>query len=125
MSRRPQLSCQQYRAQHCPALPAGTMHAIALPVDAQVRPRGAPLMIRLQPPFRAATPEDAASLADLVHFASEGLALHVWARIAGVGGDPWQIGRERARRETGSFSYRNTVVAEAPAGPVAAALIGS
>jgi ribosomal protein S18 acetylase RimI-like enzyme len=81
-------------------------------------------MIDLDPPFRAARPDDAAALADLVLFASEGLALHVWTGIAGPGGDPLQIGRERARRETGSFSYRNAVVAEEPAGQVAAALIG-
>ena len=81
-------------------------------------------MIRLEPPFRPATPDDAAALTDLVHFASEGLALHVWMRIAGPGGDPWQIGRDRARRETGSFSYRNAVVVEEPAGQVAAGLIG-
>src|SRR5262249_10911858 len=39
------------------------------------------------------------------------------------GSDPWAVGRERAEREAGSFSYRNTVVAE-NAGRVAAALIG-
>ena len=81
-------------------------------------------MISLSPPIRPATPDDAAALTDLVHFASEGLALHVWMRIAGPGGDPWQIGRDRARRETGSFSYRNAVVVEEPAGQVAAGLIG-
>jgi ribosomal protein S18 acetylase RimI-like enzyme len=81
-------------------------------------------MIPLEPPFRPAAPDDAAALADLVHFASEGLALHVWTRIAGAGGDPSQVGRERARRERGSFSYRNAVVVEEPAGQVAAALIG-
>jgi ribosomal protein S18 acetylase RimI-like enzyme len=81
-------------------------------------------MIRLDPPFRAARPDDAAALTDLVDFASEGLALYVWTRIAGPAGDPWAIGRERARRDTGSFSYRNAVVVEQPAGRVAAALIG-
>ena len=81
-------------------------------------------MIDLDPPFRPATPDDAAALADLVHFASQGLALYVWTGIAGANGDPWQVGRERARRETGSFSYRNAVVVEDPAGEVAAALIG-
>ena len=59
-----------------------------------------------------------------MHFASQGLALYVWTGIAGANGDPWQVGRERARRETGSFSYRNAVVVEDPAGEVAAALIG-
>ena len=45
---------------------------------------------------------------------------YVWTRIAGPGGDPWAVGRQRARRETGSFSYRNAVVVEQPAGRVAA-----
>jgi ribosomal protein S18 acetylase RimI-like enzyme len=81
-------------------------------------------MIQLNPPFRPATPDDAVALADLVHFASQGLALYVWTSIAGADGDPWQVGRERARRDTGRFSYRNAVVVEDPAGEVAAALIG-
>ena len=80
-------------------------------------------MIDLLPPFRKATPADAAVLADLVHFASEGLALYLWTSIAAPGVDPWTIGRERAGREAGGFSYRNAIVAEEE-GRVAAALIG-
>jgi GNAT superfamily N-acetyltransferase len=80
-------------------------------------------MIDLARPFRYATPADAAAMADLVHYASEGLALYLWTRIAPPGVDPWTIGRERAEREAGGFSYRNTVVLEAEGG-VAAALIG-
>jgi len=80
-------------------------------------------VIDLASPFRYATPADAATMADLVHFASEGLALHLWTRIAPPGVDPWTIGRERAGRETGGLSYRNTVMVEAE-GCVAAALIG-
>ena len=80
-------------------------------------------LIELASPFRYATPADAAAMADLVHFASEGLALYLWTKIAPPGVDPWSIGRERAEREAGGFSYRNTVVAEAD-GRVAAALIG-
>jgi ribosomal protein S18 acetylase RimI-like enzyme len=80
-------------------------------------------MIHLASPFRHAAPADAAAMADLVHFASEGLALYLWTRIAPPGVDPWTIGRERAEREAGGFSYRNTVVIEAE-GRVAAALIG-
>jgi ribosomal protein S18 acetylase RimI-like enzyme len=80
-------------------------------------------MIDLASPFRNATPADAAAMADLVHFASEGLALYLWTRIAPPGADPWTIGRERAEREAGGFSYRNTVIVEAE-GRVAAALIG-
>ena len=80
-------------------------------------------MIQLTPPLRRATPDDAQALAELVDFASEGLALYLWAKIAGPGGDPWAVGRERALRETGAFSYRNAVVLE-QAGRVAAGLIG-
>jgi ribosomal protein S18 acetylase RimI-like enzyme len=75
------------------------------------------------PPFRHATPDDARALAELVDFASEGLALYLWGKIAGPGGDPWAVGRERALRESGSFSYRNAVVLERN-GRVAAGLIG-
>jgi ribosomal protein S18 acetylase RimI-like enzyme len=80
-------------------------------------------MIQLTPPLRRATPDDAEVLAELVDFASEGLALYLWGKIAGRDGDPWAVGRERARRETGAFSYRNAVVLERE-GRVAAGLIG-
>ena len=80
-------------------------------------------MVHLDTPFRRATPDDAQALAELVDFASEGLALYLWAKIAGPGGDPWAVGRERALRETGGFSYRNAVVLERE-GRVAAGLIG-
>lgn len=80
-------------------------------------------MVQLTHPFRRATPDDAQALAELVDFASEGLALHLWSKIAGPGGDPWAVGRERASRGVGSFSYRNAVVLERN-GRVAAGLIG-
>jgi ribosomal protein S18 acetylase RimI-like enzyme len=80
-------------------------------------------MTQLTPPFRRARPDDAQALAELVDFASEGLALYVWGKIAGPGGDPWAIGRERALRESGGFSYRNAVVLERN-GRIAAGLIG-
>src|SRR5262245_41298307 len=80
-------------------------------------------MVDLASPFRYATPADTAAMAELVHFASEGLAHYLWTRIAPPGVDPWAIGRERAAREEGGFSYRNTVVVEAD-GRVAAGLIG-
>jgi ribosomal protein S18 acetylase RimI-like enzyme len=80
-------------------------------------------VIDLASPFRQATPADASAMADLVHFASEGLALYLWTKIARPGSDPWAIGRERAGRDAGSFSYRNTIVAESD-GRVAAGLIG-
>jgi ribosomal protein S18 acetylase RimI-like enzyme len=80
-------------------------------------------MIEIEPPFRRATPADAAAMADFVHFASEGLALHLWTRTAGPDGDPWAVGRERAGRSTGGFSYRNAILMQF-GGRVAGGLIG-
>ncbi len=80
-------------------------------------------MITLPAPFRRATAADAAALADFVHFASEGLALYVWTRMAGPGGDPWALARERAGRDTGAFSYLNAIVGDVDSRP-AAGLVG-
>lgn len=80
-------------------------------------------MIELKPPFRRATPSDAAAMADFVHFASEGLALYLWTKMAGPDGDPWAFGRERASRDSGAFSYQNAIVAEQN-GRAVAGLIG-
>ena len=75
------------------------------------------------PPYRRATPQDAAALADLVEFAGEGLPSYLWAGMAEPGETPRDVGRRRALREEGSFSYRNAVVADPGSGAVAA-LIG-
>lgn len=79
--------------------------------------------IDLTPPYRPATPADALPLAELVNFAGEGMPLYLWTNMAAPGESPWDIGQQRARRDSGGFSYRNTVVRE-HAGRVAAALIG-
>ncbi|ODT06182.1 MAG: GNAT family N-acetyltransferase [Mesorhizobium sp. SCN 65-20] len=70
---------------------------------------------------RPATKDDAAALARLVNMAGDGLPLYLWTKLA-EGGDPWEIGRQRAQREEGSFSYRNAIVLEH--GKVLACLIG-
>lgn len=62
--------------------------------------------------YRQATPADAGALAELINFAGEGLPLYLWERMAEPGESAWDVGRRRARRETGAFSYRNAVVAE-------------
>jgi ribosomal protein S18 acetylase RimI-like enzyme len=80
-------------------------------------------MVASPPLIRPATPQDASALAELVNFAGEGLPLYVWAKIAKDGENPWAIGRARASRTQGSFSYRNASVIEQD-GAVAAALIG-
>ena len=81
-------------------------------------------MHELTAPLRNAVPGDAGALSELINFAGEGLPLHLWRSMAGPGEDPWAVGRSRAQREEGSFSYRNAVVAETADGRVAACLIG-
>lgn len=73
--------------------------------------------------IREARKVDAAALAELVNFAGEGLPLYLWRHMDGAGEDPWEIGRERAARDSGGFSYRNSVVAEVD-GNIAGALLG-
>jgi ribosomal protein S18 acetylase RimI-like enzyme len=80
-------------------------------------------MIELIPPFRRGEPGDAAALAKLVNFAGEGLPLYLWETLKQPGETAWDVGRDRAAREQGSFSYRNAVVADVD-GECAACLIG-
>lgn len=84
-------------------------------------------MIELEPPFLPATPDDAEALAQLVNMAGEGLPLYLWERMAEPGRTGWDVGRERALREQGAFSYRNAItlrVGDDPAGAVMSCLIG-
>ncbi|MDZ7841900.1 MAG: GNAT family N-acetyltransferase [Gammaproteobacteria bacterium] len=80
-------------------------------------------MLELQPPYRRAVPGDAKALAELGNMAGDGMPLYIWSGMAEPGQSPWDVGRARAGRETGSFSYRNAVVLEHDEG-VAACLIG-
>lgn len=73
--------------------------------------------------LRAAAPEDADALAVLINQAGEGLPLYLWTSMAESGEDPWDVGRSRALREEGGFSYRNSVIAEI-GGKIAGCLIG-
>ena len=70
-------------------------------------------MIASTSTIRPATLQDAQSLVELMNFAGEGLPFYVWATMAkGSEADPWSIGLARARREEGSFSYRNATIIE-------------
>ncbi len=80
-------------------------------------------MIELKPPLRKGRREDAPALARLVNFAGEGLPLYFWEKIAEYGETGWDVGRARAEREEGAFSYRNAYVAEAD-GRCVACLVG-
>lgn len=72
---------------------------------------------------RPAIPDDAPALAELINVAGEGLPLHLWGRMAEPGETAWDVGRRRARRDVGGFSWRNTTVVE-EAGAVVACLVG-
>ena len=75
------------------------------------------------PIFRPARKFDAAALAVLVDIAGEGMPAYMWSRLAAPGQSLLEFGRERAQREAGGFSYRNSIVAEV-GGEVAASLVG-
>ena len=73
-------------------------------------------MVPLSPPHRLARPEDAPALARLVNMAGHGMPLHLWTRIAGTDGDPWEIGAERQRAKVADGQV---VVADEGSGAVA------
>ena len=72
--------------------------------------------------IRPARKDDAEHLAKLINYAGEGLPLYFWEQLAEDGQDAWAVGRERARRDQGAFSWRNAVVCDV-AGEVAAVLV--
>ncbi len=74
--------------------------------------------------LRPAEPGDADDLTSLVDIAGEGLPTYLWRKAAAAGQSVWSVGRERACRETGAFSYRNATLATAADGHVAGSLIG-
>jgi ribosomal protein S18 acetylase RimI-like enzyme len=81
------------------------------------------MMIELPPGYRVARPDDALPMAELVNMAGEGLPFYLWSGMGTPDQSPWEVGQERARRETGGFSYRNTIVREED-GRVVASLVG-
>jgi len=80
-------------------------------------------VIALPAGCRWATPDDAAIMAELVNIAGDGMPFHLWSGSAAGGDAAWEVGRQRARRESGAYSYRNTVVRVADEG-IAAMLTG-
>jgi hypothetical protein len=73
--------------------------------------------------FRPATLDDAAVLAELINYAGEGMPLYLWGEMVQPGEAAWDVGRRRAAREQGSFSYRNATIIEHN-GQCAGCLIG-
>ena len=54
--------------------------------------------------------------------AGYGLAYHLWSEMAEDGQDPWDVGRQRAARDEGSFAWINARIAEID-GAVAGAIV--
>jgi hypothetical protein len=73
--------------------------------------------------LRPATIDDATVLAELVNHAGEAMPLYLWDQMAEPGEAAWDVGRRRASREEGSFSYRNATIIEQD-GQCAGCLIG-
>ena len=73
--------------------------------------------------IREAKATDAADLTRFINLAADDLPLHLWQEKVGPEGDAWSYGRERAARDTGSFSYSNAWIAEYD-GAIAACLLG-
>lgn len=60
--------------------------------------------------IQSAVKENAADLAHLLNLAGEGIPKYLWSKMAENGQDPMEIGRVRASREEGGFSYKNARV---------------
>ena len=82
-----------------------------------------PMPMSTPMPIRPATAADAADLVAFINMAADDLPLHFWKKSVGEGGDAMAYGMDRARREAGSFSFRNAWLAEV-GGEVAACLLG-
>ncbi|MPZ37227.1 MAG: GNAT family N-acetyltransferase [Rhizobiales bacterium] len=80
-------------------------------------------MIAERDSYRPARREDAEVLAELVNYAGEGMPLYLWSKLADSGETAWDVGRRRAAREEGAFSYRNATIVEHE-GYAAGGLIG-
>jgi RimJ/RimL family protein N-acetyltransferase len=85
--------------------------------------RESTMTITLPADYRQANLNDAAAMAELVNMAGEGLPLYLWTTMAVEGQSPWDIGQDRAQRESGGFSYRNTIVRE-ESNRIVASLVG-
>lgn len=72
---------------------------------------------------RAGRKDDADAMVELINYAGEGLPVFLWRRMTEPGQSVWDVGRARARRETGGFSYRNARMIDVD-GAAAACLIG-
>ena len=62
--------------------------------------------------LRPARKDDAEALARLIDIAGEGFGMYLWSQAAKPGETALEIGKRRAQREEGGFSYRHATIAE-------------
>jgi ribosomal protein S18 acetylase RimI-like enzyme len=62
--------------------------------------------------LRPARKDDAENLARLIDIAGEGFGMYLWSQAAKPGESALEIGKRRAQREDGGFSYRHATIAE-------------
>ena len=62
--------------------------------------------------IRPALVKDAPALAELINIAGEGLPLRLWENLRAGNETVWDVGRRRAMRDTGGFSYLNATILE-------------
>jgi ribosomal protein S18 acetylase RimI-like enzyme len=62
--------------------------------------------------LRPARKDDAEALARLIDIAGEGFGMYLWSQAARPGETALEIGKRRAQREEGGFSYRHATIAE-------------
>jgi ribosomal protein S18 acetylase RimI-like enzyme len=73
--------------------------------------------------LRPARKDDAEALARLIDIAGEGFGMYLWSQAAKPGETALEIGKRRAQREEGGFSYRHATIAEL-GGRIAGLLLG-
>lgn len=98
------------------------MNAATVAGKLPMQSRKETVMLATNTQLRPGAIDDVGHLARLINYAGEGLPYHLWRRSAEDGLDPWEFGRQRAARETGSFTYRNAVLAEVD-GDIAGCLV--
>ena len=74
--------------------------------------------------LRPAGPEHADALVDFIMMAGDGVPEYLWAGMAAPGEELRDVGRRRALRDAGGFSWQNAVIAEASGVGAIAGMIG-
>jgi len=74
-------------------------------------------MYKVAHEIRPAKREDARFLLPLINRASEGLAEHVWAKLAEPGQNAWDCGLARVQSDNAGISFKNAWIAKSGGQP--------